>query len=169
MSCFPKISEERKANIRRMFEGNIFEPGSESNSLAIEWLKKHNNYFAGYVDGKWISEKDEEARTKSGHKILDPFTGEHLYDVSIASEQILSLASKSSLEGQEKWTSLKDSQQKMLTLYRIAQSIEKNANLFALLESLSSGKHVHKTKTRDVPNLIESFYYYANLCDQCED
>ncbi|XP_035224984.1 putative aldehyde dehydrogenase DhaS [Stegodyphus dumicola] len=170
MSFFPKISDERKAKIHRMFEqNNIFEPGSESNSLAIEWLKDHNNYFAGYLDGKWISGKEDEAGTKSSHKILDPFTGEHLYDVSIASEQILSLASKSSLEGQEKWTSLKDSQQKMQTLYRIAQSIEKNANLFALLESLSSGKHVHKTKTRDVPNLIESFYYYANLCDQCED
>ncbi|GFU26115.1 aldehyde dehydrogenase family 16 member A1 [Nephila pilipes] len=132
-------------------------PAEESDKPAKDWLKTHANNFTGFVNNNWLPKSETNVV-----KVLNPFTTDYYADVFLPSEEILENAVKSSSEGLIKWKDLSASERSDY-LFKIAASIEKHADLFALVECITSGKTLHRIKTKDVPNLIQSFKYYASL------
>ncbi|GFR22341.1 hypothetical protein TNCT_494411 [Trichonephila clavata] len=127
----------------------------ESDTLAKDWLKTHSNSFAGFVSNNWLP------KSETNVKVSNPFTSEYYADVFLPSPEVLENAANSSSDGLNKWKSLSASQRSDFLL-KIATNIEKHADLFALVECITSGKTLHRTKTIDVPNFIQSFKYYAS-------
>ncbi|GFY61100.1 hypothetical protein TNIN_346621 [Trichonephila inaurata madagascariensis] len=127
----------------------------ESDALAKDWLKTHSNSFAGFVSNNWLP------KSEASVKVSNPFTSEYYADVFLPSVEVLENAANSSFDGLNKWKSLSASQRSDYLL-KIATNIEKHADLFALVECITSGKTLYRTETRDVPNFIQSFKYYAS-------
>ena len=56
-----------------------------------------------------------------------------------------------------------DGHRRARLLYAIARIMQKNARLFAVLESLDNGKPIRESRDIDVPLAIRHFYYHAGL------
>lgn len=127
-----------------------------SDALAKDWLKTHSNCFAGFVNNNWLP------KSETNIKVFNPFTSEYYADVFLPSPEVLENAANSSSDGLIKWKNLSASQRSDYLL-KIATNIEKHTDLFALVECIVSGKTLQRIQTKDVPNFIQSFKYYASL------
>ncbi|GBN64455.1 Aldehyde dehydrogenase family 16 member A1 [Araneus ventricosus] len=149
------ISKEDQIKIMEFFQSMADSPGIHSDKLAKDWLETHSNCFAGFVDNKWLAALETKV------EISNPYSGERYADVCLPSPEILEDAVASSTKGFNSWKSL-TGYQRSEYLLKIASRIEEYVDLFGLVECIASGKTLHRIKTKDVPNLVQSFNYYSN-------
>jgi gamma-glutamyl-gamma-aminobutyraldehyde dehydrogenase len=57
---------------------------------------------------------------------------------------------------------------RLAILNRLAQLIDSHAEQFALLDSLTMGKPIQDMLTIDVPQAVQTFSYFAELCDKVD-
>ncbi|CAL1298235.1 unnamed protein product [Larinioides sclopetarius] len=155
MNVSSNLSKEEQIKIMEFFQSMADSPGIHSEKLAKDWLETHSNCFAGFVDNKWLAALETKVQ------ICNPYTGERYADVSLPSPEILGDAVVSSAKGFNLWKSL-TGYQRSEYLLKIASKIEEYVDLFGLVECIASGKTLHRVKTKDLPNLIQSFNYYSN-------
>ncbi|ADU51624.1 aldehyde dehydrogenase (acceptor) [Thermaerobacter marianensis DSM 12885] len=118
-----------------------------------QWLGSRKLLFIG---GRW-----QEPRSGRYLVVTDPATGEPLAEVAEAGEEDVDLAVKAArraLEGT--WGKLPPAERGRL-LWKLADLLEENAQEFAQLESLNTGKPVTETTMADVPLAVEHFRYFA--------
>ncbi len=108
-----------------------------------------------YINGEFI-------QTKRTFKVINPSRGEALAEVSVAEEKEIELALTSAQKAFKEgaWRDLSLSQRKGYLL-KIAQGIREEAQAFARIESLNSGKPIKETTFMDVPSAAETFSYFA--------
>ena len=118
-----------------------------------QWLGSRKLLFIG---GRW-----QEPRSGRYLTVVDPATGEPLAEVAEAGEEDVDLAvqaARRALEGT--WGKLPPAERGRL-LWKLADLLEENAQEFAQLESLNTGKPVTETTMADVPLAVEHFRYFA--------
>ncbi|RLD26682.1 MAG: aldehyde dehydrogenase, partial [Bacteroidetes bacterium] len=130
-------------------------PAPENADEAIQFLKKHNNKFKLFINGKW-----DTPSSKKYFDSINPSTKEQLAKISEANETDVNKAVAAARKALPEWIKI-GAHQRARYLYALARQIQKHSRLFAVLESLDNGKSIRETRDIDIPIVIRHFYHHA--------
>ncbi|MCH7524289.1 MAG: aldehyde dehydrogenase family protein [Bacteroidetes bacterium] len=130
-------------------------PAPEDASEAIQFLKKHNNKFNLFINGKWVTPSSGEY-----YDSINPSTKEKLAQISEANDADVNKAVAAAKKALPKWVSI-GAHQRARYLYALARQIQKHSRLFSVLESLDNGKPIRETRDIDIPIVARHFYHHA--------
>src|SRR5688572_17873187 len=132
------------AKVAEIFDSLEYGPSPESDKAAIQWLEDHGRHLGHFINGKWV----RPAKGKS-FATKNPATGEMIAKISCGGKAEVDAAVKAATIAQKKWVAL-DGHDRAKYLYALARLIQKNARLFAVLETLDNGKPIRETRDIDV-------------------
>ncbi len=122
-----------------------------------------------YASGHFIDGEHVEALAKGRFSVVNPATLEPLCEVAAGTSSDVDRAVAS---GRRAFTSgiwrRMAPRERLEVLSRYAQLIERNAGRFALLDTLCMGKPIGDMLAVDVPQAVQTFSYFAELCDKVE-
>ena len=112
------------------------------------------------INGEWIE-------TSARFETINPATEETLANVSEGSAEHIDVAVNSARRALEEgpWSTMAPRQRGELML-KLADLIEENKERLAILESMDNGKPIRETMAFDIPQVIETFRYYAGWTDK---
>ncbi len=116
------------------------------------------------IDGKWVdseSGKTFETRNPATDEVICKIAEGGKADV----DKAVKAARKAFEEG--KWRTMTTAQRARL-MYKLADEIEKRTEEFAQLETLDNGKPIKESRYVDLPQVIETFRYYAGWATKLE-
>jgi gamma-glutamyl-gamma-aminobutyraldehyde dehydrogenase len=117
-----------------------------------------------FIDGKFV-----DSIKKGRFTVINPATGAALCEVSAGTHEDIDAAVASGKKAfySRVW-SRKAPRDRMAVLAAFAQLIEKNAERFALLDTLCMGKPITDMVTIDVPAAAKNFAYFGELIDKID-
>jgi gamma-glutamyl-gamma-aminobutyraldehyde dehydrogenase len=117
-----------------------------------------------FIDGKFV-----DSIKKGRFTVINPATGAPLCEVSAGSHEDIDAAVASGKKAfySRVW-SRKAPRDRMAVLTAFAQLIEKNAERFALLDTLCMGKPITDMVSIDVPAAAKNFTYFGELIDKID-
>ena len=137
------------------------EPGSSDWHTRAKALRYATGHF---IDGDHV-----EALARGRFSVVNPATLEPLCEVAAGTGADIDRAVAS---GRRAFTSgtwrRMAPRGRLEVLSRYAQLIERNAARFALLDTLCMGKPIGDMLAVDVPQAVQTFSYFAELCDKVE-
>ncbi len=147
-------------NIAAIFETLDYGPAPEGAAPANLWLDAHGRKFGQYIDGKF---------TKPGKTFAseNPANGEKLADITDGSKADVDKAVKAARAAFPGWSGLSGFERAKY-LYAIARLIQKEARLFAVLETLDNGKPIRESRDSDIPLAARHFYHHAGWAQHIE-
>ncbi|CTQ49734.1 aldehyde dehydrogenase family protein [Jannaschia donghaensis] len=136
-----------------IFESMDWSPAPESRTEADDWLDTHGRAFGHFIDGK---------RQKPGTTFdtVNPATGETLAQVTQGTEADVAQAVKAARKAAKGWAATSD-HDRARVLYAIARGLQKHARLFAVMETLDTGKPIRESRDIDVAKAARHFYHHA--------
>ncbi len=142
-------------NVPEIFESLEYGPAPEGEGEVQAWLENHGRTFGQFVGGAWTDPADTfDSR--------NPATGEILASVSQGTEADVDAAVKAARRAFSSW-SKRPGGDRARVLYALARIIQKQARLFAVLESLDNGKPIRESRDIDIPLVARHFYYHAGM------
>jgi aldehyde dehydrogenase (NAD+) len=91
---------------------------------------------------------------------LNPATGAPLAQVAQGTPAVVEQAVKAAEAALPGWQQL-GGHARARHLYALARALQKQARLFAVLESLDNGKPIRETRDIDIPLAVRHFYHHA--------
>ncbi|WGH79557.1 aldehyde dehydrogenase family protein [Jannaschia ovalis] len=139
--------------VAEIFESMDWGPAPESRAEADAWLDAQGRAFGHYIDGK---------RLKPGQAFatLNPADGAELAQVTQGTAADVGKAVKSARRAQKAWAKA-TCHDRARVLYAIARGLQKHARLFAVLETLDTGKPIRESRDIDVALAARHFYHHA--------
>ncbi|MEO7300480.1 MAG: aldehyde dehydrogenase family protein, partial [Verrucomicrobiota bacterium] len=115
-----------------------------------------------FIGGKWV-----EAKSGKTFETLDPGEGKVLAQIAAGDAADVDAAVKAAQEAFQKsgWATM-PANDRAVILHRLADLIDKNAEILSQIESLDVGKPRGQAAAFDVPHAAQSFRYYADLAVQ---
>ena len=131
-----------------------------------EWQKRARElrYATGhFIDGEHV------AGQGAGLTVINPASGERLCEVAAGGQADVdrAVASGRRTFASGVWRRMAP-RDRLAVLSRLAQLIESHAEQFALLDTLTMGKPIQDMLTIDVPQAVQTFSYFAELCDKVD-
>ncbi len=110
-----------------------------------------------YIDGTW-----RDALSGETFVTLNPATGEPITTVARAGPEDVDLAVRAARRAYEsgEWARMSAADRGKI-LWRIGEQLMREADAFALLETLDTGKPISESRHIDIPMVAELFQYYA--------
>ena len=142
-------------SIKKIFETMEYGPAPESATAAEAWLDQHGRKFGYFCNGKW-----EQPNSKTYFESTNPSNKKPLAQIAHANAKDVNKAVKAAKKAQTKWMAI-GPHARARYLYAIARQIQKNARLFAVLESMDNGKSIRETRDIDIPLVARHFYHHA--------
>ena len=143
------------STIDRLFETLPWGPAPESAKDALRWLDAHGRRFGLFIGGRWVKGSGGETLATQ-----NPATKEPLATVVQAGAADVAAAVAAARKAQKAWAALPD-HARARHLYALARTVQRNARLLAVLESLDNGKPIRETRDIDVPLVARHFYHHA--------
>jgi aldehyde dehydrogenase (NAD+) len=147
--------------ITQIFETLDYGPAPEAAAPALEWLDLHDRAFGLFIGGKFTAPHDTFAT-------FNPATGEELAQLTQASTADINKAVKAAREALGPWQKLSGFERAKY-LYALARNIQKQARLFAVLETMDNGKPIRESRDLDIPLAARHFYHHAGWAQQLEE
>ncbi|MEL6915183.1 MAG: aldehyde dehydrogenase family protein [Pseudomonadota bacterium] len=145
--------------IKEIFDTMDYGPAPESASEALAWLVDQGDRFGQFIDGAFTAPTDDfEAK--------NPANGNVLATLSQATDADIAAAHAAAKKAQGPWA--KSGHARARVLYALARLVQKNARLFAVLETLDNGKPIRESRDIDVPLVARHFYYHAGMAQLME-
>ena len=141
--------------IKEIFDTMTYGPAPESAAAALDFLDAHNRTFQLFIDGQW-----EEPISGKYFEAINPSTKEKLATIVEANTVDVDKAVMAANKALPSWVEI-GGYQRAKYLYALARQIQKNARLFAVLESLDNGKPIRETRDIDIPLVARHFYHHA--------
>ena len=111
--------------------------------------------YDNFIGGKWV------APVKGQYfENLTPVTGQKLCDIARSSAEDIELALDAAHKAREAWGKTSPATRAIM-LNKIADTIEKNLDILAMVETLDNGKPIRETTHADLPLGIDHFRYFA--------
>ena len=111
--------------------------------------------YENFIGGAWVPP------VKGQYFInLTPVTGKPLCEVSRSTAEDIELALDAAHKAKQSWGRMPSSQRAVI-LNKIADRIESNLPLLALVETLDNGKPIRETTHADLPLAVDHFRYFA--------
>lgn len=111
--------------------------------------------YDNYIGGKWVPPTKGQYFSN-----ITPITGKPLCEVARSSAEDIELALDAAHKAKEKWGRTSPAERSG-ALLKIADRMEANLKLLALVETLDNGKPIRETTAADVPLAIDHFRYFA--------
>jgi len=146
--------------VKEIFESMEYGPAPESAAEALAWLVDMGDRFGHFIGGDYTE-------PGAGFDSRNPATGEVLATLSQATQADVDAAVAAARKAQPGWVWL-DGHGRARHLYALARLLQKHARLFAVLETLDSGKPIRESRDIDVPLAQRHFYYHAGLAQLME-
>jgi aldehyde dehydrogenase (NAD+) len=148
------------ATVAELFESMAYGPAPEGDAPARAWLAAHGGRFGHFIAGQW---------TKAGtlFETCDPSTGAPLARVTQGTAADVDAAVAAARKALPAWRRLAP-HTRARHLYALARMVQKQARLFAVLETLDNGKPIRETRDVDVPLVARHFYHHAGWAQLVE-
>jgi aldehyde dehydrogenase (NAD+) len=127
----------------------------ESDVQAREWLAEHPDGFGLFIDGRW-----RHAAAGRQLDVQDPSNARVLGRIAVADADDVDAAVVSARQALPRWKRI-GAARRSRQLYALGRMLQRHAKLFAVLESLDSGKPLRESRDIDVPLAIRHFLYHA--------
>ena len=126
-------------------------PNPGSNESTIKFKAQYNNY----INGEWVAPINGKYFINKS-----PVTGGDICEVARSDQQDIELALDAAHKAKDAWgkTSVTE---RSLILLKIADCIEANSELLALVETWDNGKCIRETMGADLPLAADHFRYFA--------
>ena len=141
--------------IHRIMETLEYGPAPEAAGPAVEWLEAHGRTFDLFIDGAWVAPTAGER-----FETRNPADEQPLAVVAQGGPEDVAAAVHAARAALPAWRDL-GGHERARFLYALARQIQKNARLFAVLETLDNGKPIRETRDIDVPLVARHFYHHA--------
>ena len=135
-----------------IFESMEYGPAPEDAGPALEWLDGRGRRFGCFVGGR-LEPAGETFETRN------PATGAPLAEVTQGG---VDEAVRAARGAQGPWSAL-PGHARARALYALARGIQKRSRLFAVLETLDTGKPIRESRDLDVPLAARHFYHHAGF------
>jgi aldehyde dehydrogenase (NAD+) len=135
-------------------------PAPESDKPAHAWLDAHKRSFGHFIGGAFT-------RPSKGFDVINPATGRVLAKVAQGSAADVDAAVKAARKALGPWQKL-GPHGRARHLYAVARTVQRNARLLAVLESMDNGKSVRETRDLDIPLVARHFYHHAGWAQLLE-
>ena len=148
--------------VPEIFETMEYGPAPESDKPALAWLERHRSTFGHFVGGAWTSPR------KGGlFDVVNPASGGVIARVSQGTKVDVDAAVKAARKALPAWQRL-SGHARARHLYALARSIQRNARLLAVLETIDNGKSIRETRDIDIPLVARHFYHHAGWAQLLE-
>lgn len=147
-------------SVKDIFDTMDYGTAPESAAEAVNWLANQDNAFGHFIAGGFT-------KPGSGFDARNPATGEVLATLTQATEDDVDAAVTAAQRAQSKWEVL-GGHSRARYLYALARLVQKNARLFAVLETLDNGKPIREARDIDIPLVHRHFYFHAGLAQLME-
>jgi aldehyde dehydrogenase len=111
--------------------------------------------YDNFIGGQWVAPVKGQYFTN-----LTPVTGKPLCDVARSSAEDIELALDAAHKAKDAWGKTSPAERSRL-LNKIADKMEGNLKLIAMVETLDNGKPIRETMAADIPLAIDHFRYFA--------
>ncbi len=143
-------------SIAEILDMNLpYGPSLESDAEARAWLKTLGAEAKLFIGGSW-----RKAKSGENFPTLNPADGEVLAVVAKAGAADVDAAVKAAAKALPGWAGL-SGHERARKLYALARLLQRHARLFAVLETLDTGKTIRESRDVDIPLAIRHFYHHA--------
>jgi aldehyde dehydrogenase len=111
--------------------------------------------YDNYIGGQWVPPVKGQYFTN-----LTPVTGKPLCDVARSTAEDIELALDAAHKAKDAWGRTAPAERARL-LNKIADRMETNLKLLAMVETLDNGKPIRETVAADMPLAVDHFRYFA--------
>ncbi len=143
------------STVREIFETMEYGPAPEAPDLALDWLKKHQNSFRPFINGRFRDAPDAKTFVS-----INPRNGQPIATLTQCGKAEVDAAVAAAGTAFPEWSGL-TGHVRARYLYAIARQIQKHSRLFAVLETLDNGKPIRESRDIDIPLVARHFYYHA--------
>jgi aldehyde dehydrogenase (NAD+) len=150
------------STVAGIFESMEYGPAPESDKPALAWIAAHEASFGHFIGGAW-TKPAKGAR----FDVIDPATSKMLAKVAQGSKSDVDAAVKAARKALPAWQKL-SGHQRAKHLYALARTVQRNARLLAVLESMDNGKSIRETRDIDIPLVARHFYHHAGWAQLLE-
>ena len=147
--------------VRDIFNDMSYGPAPESSTEALAWIAEQGAAFGHWIDGA-------STQPTATFETRNPATGAVLAQISQGSSGDIDAAVAAAKRAQPKWARL-PGHARAKALYALARLMQKHARLFAVLETLDTGKPIREARDIDIPLVARHFYYHAGLAQLLAD
>jgi len=136
--------------VRDIFNDMSYGPAPESSAEALAWIAEQGAAFGHWIDGA-------STQPTATFETRNPATGAVLAQISQGSSGDIDAAVAAAKRAQPKWARL-PGHARAKALYALARLMQKHARLFAVLETLDTGKPIREARDIDIPLVARHFY-----------
>ena len=111
--------------------------------------------YDNFIGGKWVPPVKGQYFSN-----ITPVTGKPLCEIARSTAEDIELALDAAHKAKDKWGRMPVNE-RALILNRIADRMEDNLKLLAMVETLDNGKPIRETTAADLPLAIDHFRYFA--------
>lgn len=149
-------------NILERYAAMDYGPAPEARTQADAWMKGHDFSSALYIDGEW-----RPAGSGATFENHEPSTGALLAEIAEAGAADVGDAVAAARRALPKWRGA-SGYARARVLYAIGRGIQRNARLFAVLESIDNGKPIRESRDIDVPLAARHFIHHAGWAQRID-
>ncbi|MGC8469229.1 MAG: aldehyde dehydrogenase family protein [Acetobacteraceae bacterium] len=142
-------------SIREIMNSMAYGPAPEGAEQALAWIAQHGGIFGHFIGGGFVSSAEGER-----FAVANPATGAPLAQVALGTGADIDRAVRAARDAFPAWAALSGAQ-RARHLYALARHLQKNARLFAVIETLDNGKPIRESRDIDVPLAVRHFYHHA--------
>lgn len=147
-------------SVKDIFDTMDYGTAPEAAAEALAWLAEAGGQFGHFIGGNFT-------KPQPAFDARNPATGEVLAALTQASAADVNSAVAAARRAQSKWEGL-GGHGRARHLYALARMVQKNARLFAVLETLDNGKPIREARDIDIPLVHRHFYFHAGLAQLME-
>jgi len=128
-------------------------PSPESADVAQAWLERRERRYGHFIAGQRVAGAQH-------FDSINPANGQVLAAIAQGDAETVNLAVLAAQAALPAWQAL-GGHGRAKFLYALARALQKQARLFAVLETLDNGKPIRETRDADVPLAVRHFYHHA--------
>ncbi len=117
----------------------------------VVWRSRYDNF----IGGAWVPPVSGEYFIN-----ISPVTGKPVAEIARSQAADIELALDAAHKAKDAWGRASPAERAGV-LNRIADRMEQNLDILALVETIDNGKPIRETKAADIPLAIDHFRYYA--------
>ncbi len=111
--------------------------------------------YDNYIGGEWVAPAGGQYFAN-----ISPITGKPICEVARSQAADIETALDAAHKAKDAWGKTSAAERALL-LNRIADRMEQNLDVLALVETIDNGKPIRETKAADIPLAIDHFRYFA--------
>ncbi len=135
------------------FDTMNYAPALEDDKPAREWIAAHGGRFGHFIAGRF-TDPEQTFATRN------PANGEVLAEIAQGTPADIDAAVTAARKAQKGWEAIGPAA-RARHLYALARTVQRNARLLAVLETLDNGKPIRESRDIDIPLVARHFYHHA--------